>query len=63
MKTLITPSQVIEQLCCPYCGNEFSNQNQACCGEAGHGELMYATDNDSSWMSWDEFTTLYEIEG
>lgn len=62
MRTKILQSQVIEQICCPYCYNELSGENAACCGEAGHGEKMFALDDDSSWMTQDEFDKVYEIE-
>lgn len=62
-KIKIIESQIIEQFSCPYCGDRVDKDNGACCGEAGHGEMMYATDDDSSWMTHDEFYDKYEVEG
>lgn len=31
---------------CPYCGTELSEENNACCGEAGHGEWITVDENN-----------------
>jgi RNA polymerase subunit RPABC4/transcription elongation factor Spt4 len=39
-------SKFIERLFgCPYCGGGLSEEWSACCGEAGHGEYLYFTED------------------
>lgn len=57
----ILSDNVATQFSCPFCFNKLEEDHNFCCGEAGHGEVMYANASDWSWQTKEEFLVEYEV--
>jgi len=54
------PENIVEiYLGCPYCSWPLASTAATCCGEAGHGEIMFLV-KDEPYLS-DEFHDQFEI--